>query len=84
MPKKRSDEHSLRKKMTSGILALTRPRFGKRSKSDFTSLTRPRFGKRSLHGPSYVLKFLMSQDGRDKTVPDNEDSIVSEDGEDER
>jgi len=80
LPKKRSAEHPLRKKMTSGILALTRPRFGKRSRtSDFVSLTRPRFGKRSLHGPSYILKFLMAQDGKEKRVLENEDSSVNED-----
>ena len=44
--------------MTTGIISLTRPRFGKRSASPSWQ----KIGKRSLHGPSYVLRFLLTQD----------------------
>ena len=61
MPDKRGLEVKMRKKMTSGIMGLTRPRFGKRSGRSpwrggaglvdldklFSQLTQPRFGKRN-------------------------------------
>ena len=78
IPQKRSQEQRLRKKMTNGIVGLTRPRFGKRSSSqipesakNFSNLKRPRFGKRIYHGPINVLKFLYSQYGKRKRVPEN-------------
>ena len=60
VPAKRGLEVRMRKKMTSGIMGLTRPRFGKRSGRPekgprpqveldklFSQLTQPRFGKRN-------------------------------------
>ena len=62
MPAKRGLELRMRKKVTSGIMGLTRPRFGKRSgrlawggggeglldlDKLFSQLTQPRFGKRN-------------------------------------
>ena len=61
MNQKRTEQHSLKKEMTKGIISMTRPRFGKRSMVGVSKVWR-RFGKRSLHGPSYVLRFLLTQD----------------------
>ena len=62
VPAKRGLEMRMRKKVTSGIMGLTRPRFGKRSGRSgrlgggeglvdldklFSQLTQPRFGKRN-------------------------------------
>ena len=71
MNQKRTEQHPLKKKMTTGIISLTRPRFGKRSMVGVSKVWR-RFGKRSLHGPSYVLRFLLTQDPKLKRALKNE------------
>ena len=71
MNQKRTEQHPLKKKMTTGIMSLTRPRFGKRSMVGVSKVGR-RFSKRSLHGPSYVLRFLLTQDPKLKRVLKNE------------
>ena len=60
MNQKRTEQHPLKKKMTTGIISLTRPRFGKRSMVGVPKVWR-RFGKRGLHGPSYVTYMLQGQ-----------------------
>jgi len=69
IPINRSVGGRMEKKMTSGIVSLTRPRFGKSRSQEsklFSSLMRPRYGKRSLHGPSAVLRLIHAQEMRNK------------------
>jgi len=80
MAEKRAEQHPLKKKMTTGIISLTRPRFGKRSTTR-SQKTWKNYRKRSLHGPSYVLQFLLTQDPKLKRALKSEgvkDELVDE------
>ena len=71
----------MKNKMTTGIINLKRQRFGKRSAVGAFKVWR-RFGKRSLHGPSYVLRFLLMQDPKLKRALKSE-GLMDDVGNDE-